>query len=95
MRLVAGFLIMADAAKAAGNKEFQAQNYAQAIEHFSKAIELGGEAHVLYSNRSACHCGLKQYDEALADASKCIEAKPAWGKVCRSRGCPLPRCCIV
>ena len=74
---------MAEEAKAAGNKEFQAQNFSKAIEHFTKAIDLGfKDAHVIYSNRSACYCGLRQYDDALADASKCIESKPDWGKVC-------------
>jgi len=84
------FRAMADAEKAAGNKEFQAQNYPKAIEHFTKAIDLGfKDAHVLYSNRSACYCGLRQYDDALADASKCIEAKPDWGKGYGRKGAAL------
>lgn len=70
---------MADAEKELGNTQFKAGNYDQAIGHFSKAIELGA-THVLYSNRSACYCGLKKYDEALADAEKCIEMNPSWGK---------------
>ena len=55
-----------DAEKAKGNAEFSAGNYDQAIVHFSAAIGLGA-THVLYSNRSACYCGLRKYDEALED----------------------------
>ena len=57
---------MADAEKELGNAEFKVGNYEKAIVHFSKAIDLGA-THVLYSNRSACYCGLRKYEEALAD----------------------------
>jgi tetratricopeptide (TPR) repeat protein len=36
--------------------------------------------HILYSNRSASLGHLGQYEEALADSLKCIEAKPDWPK---------------
>ena len=72
---------MAEAEKALGNEQFKQGNYEQAIVHFSKAIDLGA-THVLYSNRSACYCGLRKYQEALSDAEKCIEMSPSWGKVC-------------
>eukprot|EP00966_Prymnesium_polylepis_P229245 5305071-Prymnesium_polylepis.2 len=75
---------MADAEKELGNTQFKAGNYEQAIVHFSKAIELGA-THVLFSNRSACYCGLKKYDEALSDAEKGIEMNASWGKVRRAR----------
>ena len=57
---------MADAEKELGNAAFKVADYDKAITHFSKAIDLGA-THVLYSNRSACYCGLRKYDEALAD----------------------------
>jgi len=79
---------MADAEKAKGNTEFSAGNYAQAIVHFSKAIELGA-THVLYSNRSACYCGLRKYDDALQDATKCIEMNSTWGKGYGRKGAAL------
>lgn len=75
---------MADAEKALGNTAFQAGDYPKAVEHFSKAINLDA-THVLYSNRSGAYCGLRKYDEALADAVKCIEMKPDWGKVRTAR----------
>ena len=57
---------MADEEKAKGNAEFSAGNYMKAIEHFTSAIKLGA-THVLFSNRSACYCGLKEYQKALDD----------------------------
>jgi len=79
---------MAEAEKALGNEQFKVGNYDQAIVHFSKAIDLGA-THVLYSNRSACYCGLRKYDEALADATKCIEMKGDWGKGYGRKGAAL------
>lgn len=60
--------------KAKGNDEFSAKNYEAAIKHYSDAIAAAsGEAdapHVLYSNRSACYAGLRQWEKALEDADK-------------------------
>lgn len=70
---------MADAEKATGNEFFKAGNFEQAIVHFTNAINIE-PTHVLYSNRSACYCGLKKYDEALADAEACIAKNAGWGK---------------
>jgi len=79
---------MAEAEKALGNEQFKQGNYEQAIVHFSKAIDLGA-THVLYSNRSACYCGLRKYQEALSDADKCIEMSPSWGKGYGRKGAAL------
>ncbi len=61
-----------------GNAEFTAKNFPVAIEHFTKAIEADPTDHVFYSNRSACYASLEQYEEALGDATKCVELKPDW-----------------
>ena len=71
---------MAAAEKELGNAQFKVGNYDQAIVHFSNAIAIEPN-NVLYSNRSACYCGLQKYDEALADSELCIKSKPEWGKV--------------
>ena len=41
--------------KAQGNKHLQAKEFDQAIESYSKAIELNPNDHVFYSNRSAAY----------------------------------------
>ena len=58
-----------DELKAKGNADFSAGNYDSAIGWFTKAIDAGGN-HVLYSNRSACYCGLRKYEEALSDVRR-------------------------
>ncbi|KAH7863951.1 hypothetical protein Vadar_023927 [Vaccinium darrowii] len=71
---------MADEAKAKGNAAFSAGNYDDAIRHFTTAIELSPDNHVLYSNRSAAYASLNQFTEALSDAQKTVELKPDWPK---------------
>lgn len=41
----------AEAMKVAGNKAFSAKNYEEAIDWYSKAIELNGKNHIFYANR--------------------------------------------
>jgi stress-induced-phosphoprotein 1 len=75
---------MSDAAleaKNKGNAAFSAGNYQDAVKHFSEAISLDPNNHVLYSNRSAAYASLKQYKEALNDANTTIKLKPDWAKV--------------
>ncbi|KAF7124771.1 hypothetical protein RHSIM_Rhsim12G0211500 [Rhododendron simsii] len=71
---------MADEAKVKGNASFSAGNYADAIRHYTEAIDLSPDNHVLYSNRSAAYASRNQYTEALFDAKKTIKLKPDWPK---------------
>ncbi|XP_073153546.1 hsp70-Hsp90 organizing protein 1-like [Henckelia pumila] len=71
---------MADEAKAKGNAAFSAGNFADAVTHFTEAINLAPTNHVLYSNRSAAHASLNNFSEALSDAQKTVELKPDWSK---------------
>ncbi|EPS65293.1 hypothetical protein M569_09477 [Genlisea aurea] len=71
---------MADEAKGRGNAAFSAGNFEEAIRHFTTAIALSPNNHVLYSNRSAAYASLNKFPEALADAQKTVELKPDWGK---------------
>lgn len=70
--------------KAKGNAAFAAKDYTTAIQHYSDAIAAakGTEdaVHVLYSNRSACYSGLKQWEKALEDAEATIKANPSFAK---------------
>jgi tetratricopeptide (TPR) repeat protein len=42
-----------DSAQAKGNAAFQSGRHEEAVQHFTEAIELDPQNHVLYSNRSA------------------------------------------
>ena len=52
-----------------GNEHFKHARWDDAVEEFTRAIELDGTNHVFYSNRSAAHAGAERWREALADAT--------------------------
>ena len=66
--------------KSQGNALFQSGDFAQALKLFSEAITLSPNDHVLYSNRSACHAKLEDYNSALIDAEKCVSLKSDWAR---------------
>ncbi|XP_049369788.1 hsp70-Hsp90 organizing protein 3-like [Solanum verrucosum] len=70
----------ADEAKSKGNAAFAAGNFTDAVRHFTEAINLSPNNHVLYSNRSAAYASLNKFSEALIDAEKTVELKPDWSK---------------
>ncbi|KAF0893729.1 hypothetical protein E2562_029404 [Oryza meyeriana var. granulata] len=71
---------MADEVKAKGNAAFSAGRFEEAAAHFTDAIALAHDNHVLYSNRSAAYASLHLYPEALADAEKTVALRPDWAK---------------
>lgn len=69
--------------KAKGNDAFKAKNYKEAIEWYTKAIEVDPNveaAAALYSNRAASWAGLGDQLKAISDANECIRVKPNWLK---------------
>ena len=46
-------------------------------------------SHTLYGNRSACRCGLGDYEDALLDAEECIRLNPTWAKGYVRKGAAL------
>ncbi|XP_057489454.1 hsp70-Hsp90 organizing protein 1-like [Actinidia eriantha] len=65
---------------AEGNASCNAGNYTDAIHHFTEAISLAPDNHVLYSNRSSAHASARKFTEAFSDAEKVVEIKPDWPK---------------
>ena len=53
------------------------------------AIRMDKTNHVLFSNRSAARCGLGRFEEALADAERCVRMAPKWGKGYGRKGAAL------
>ncbi len=69
--------------KELGSTAWSQGNYSDAIDHFSKSIDNSTDKNflkVLFSNRSDSHLKLKQTDQSLADANKCIELDANWSK---------------
>ncbi|KAK1294230.1 Chaperone protein dnaJ 39 [Acorus calamus] len=62
--------------KAAGNEEFQAGRYSEAIEHYTAALTCSVEsrpfAAVCFCNRAAAYQALGQFTDAIADCSLAI-----------------------
>lgn len=59
--------------KTEGNTAFGQKKFEEAIEHFTRAIEIDANDPVFYSNRSACFASIDNFENALKDAEKCIE----------------------
>jgi len=76
-------------AKEMGNAAFSAGHHSTAIKHFTLAIRLDKNNHLLYSNRSACHASLRDASRALEDASACLRIAPTWVKGYSRRGAAL------
>lgn len=64
---------IAESWKALGNQAYQAGQYTQAIEHFSKAIEVDPKNATYYCNRSLAYASLKQWVESAKDAKEAIQ----------------------
>lgn len=79
--------------KAKGNAAFASKDYNAAIQHYNDAIAAASSpedaVHVLYSNRSACYAGLKDWNHALEDAEECIKANPSFAKGYGRKGAAL------
>jgi len=70
-----------------GNQALRDQNYAGAIDSYSKGLadDCGTELRaVLLSNRSSAFAHLERWKEALNDAESCLRVRPEWS---RSHAC--------
>ncbi|XP_038059715.1 tetratricopeptide repeat protein 28-like isoform X2 [Patiria miniata] len=63
------------------NEACQNSDFERAIRLYTEALVLDPANHILFSNRSAAHMKLKQYEKALHDAAKARELNPKWSKV--------------
>jgi DnaJ family protein C protein 8 len=71
----------AEGFKAEGNRLLAAKEMAQAVEMYSRAIDLDPDNAVFYSNRSAAYLAMGDArGKALRDAERCIELRPDWWK---------------
>jgi serine/threonine-protein phosphatase 5 len=72
--------------KQRGNDCFQTGRYAEAIEFYSRGLDVNPSSAVLYANRSAAQLKLENYGLAEQDASKAIESDPNYIKGYYRRG---------
>eukprot|EP00307_Rebecca_sp_RCC1486_P011985 CAMPEP_0119410982 /NCGR_PEP_ID=MMETSP1335-20130426/3849_1 /TAXON_ID=259385 /ORGANISM="Chrysoculter rhomboideus, Strain RCC1486" /LENGTH=359 /DNA_ID=CAMNT_0007435589 /DNA_START=1 /DNA_END=1080 /DNA_ORIENTATION=+ len=72
-----------------GNTAFKDKRFTEAVDHFTQAIAMNAESHVLYSNRSGAYASLAKWREALEDAEACIRLKTDWAKGYSRKGAAL------
>jgi hypothetical protein len=58
----------------------KSKNYPEAIQLYSKGIEILPDNAILFANRSMCHLGMGSTKEALEDADKALGLDPAYIK---------------
>ena len=56
------------------------KNYKEAMQLYSKAIEVSPEDALLYGNRSMCHLSMNNTNAALDDANKSLALDPSYAK---------------
>jgi stress-induced-phosphoprotein 1 len=67
----------------------QAGKASEAIQHYTKAINLDGANHVYFSNRSAAYLKKGDANNALEDANSCIGLNPQFAKGYSRKGAAL------
>ena len=72
--------------KEKGNQLVQERKYQEALECYTKAIEIDSKDPILYSNRSLMYYNLKDYDNAIKDADVAILLKPNHSKAYLRKG---------
>ncbi|KAJ1678887.1 Palmitoyl-protein thioesterase 1, partial [Spiromyces aspiralis] len=73
-------ILKAEVIKAQANKLFGAKKYTEAMEEYTKAIELNPSIPSYYTNRALCHIRLESYGGAILDADKALELDPNLAK---------------
>jgi stress-induced-phosphoprotein 1 len=79
----------ADELKALGNAALQAEKFDEAVDFYTRAIEIDPSNHILYSNRSAAFAKVGKYTNSLEDAERTVELKSDWPKGYSRKGAAL------
>lgn len=77
---------MAEEKRYMGNEAMKSKDYDDAVEHYSKSLELFPEEAATYSNRAMAFLQMKQYGKAIEDANKCLAIQPDYLKAFHRRG---------
>lgn len=69
-----------------GNEYIKSKDFKEAVQCYTRSIELDPEEAATYSNRAMAHLKLKDYRNCLEDANKALEIKPGYLKAMHRRG---------
>eukprot|EP00092_Neocalanus_flemingeri_P016427 GFUD01017777.1.p1 GENE.GFUD01017777.1~~GFUD01017777.1.p1 ORF type:complete len:374 (-),score=154.83 GFUD01017777.1:188-1309(-) len=70
----------ADRLKTEGNNLMRTEKFVDALEMYSKAIELDGSNPVFYCNRAAAHSKMNNHHLAIEDCQRAIDMDPSYSK---------------
>ena len=88
-------MLQTEELKEQGNTALKKGNLAEAVLHYTHAVKLEPNNHLLYSNRSLAFLKLDQYYLALQDALQTIKLQPNWPKVSLSCESTSKQICLV
>lgn len=66
--------------KAKGNEFWKKGALDDALDMYTKGLEVDPTSYLLFSNRSAVYLGLSEYEKSIHDADKAIELNPTFSK---------------
>merc|ERR1712013_707181 len=66
--------------KTEGNNLMRTEKFVEALEMYSKAIELDGSNPVFYCNRAAAHSKMNNHHLAIEDCQRAIDMDPSYSK---------------
>ncbi|CAH2095024.1 unnamed protein product [Euphydryas editha] len=70
----------AEKLKNEGNELMKSERYREALEKYSRAIELDPQNSVFFCNRAAAHFKLGEHESAVADCMAALALQPNYGK---------------
>jgi len=70
----------AERMKTEGNNLMRTEKFQEALEMYSKAIELDGSNPVFYCNRAAAHSKMNNHHLAIEDCQRAIDMDPSYSK---------------
>ena len=69
-----------------GNEHMKAKEYQEAVDAYSKSIELNSSEAATYCNRAMAYLRMKNYARCIEDADKTLEMEPDYVKAYHRRG---------
>lgn len=81
--------LSADQLKTQGNQKMVSGQYQEAVNFYTKAIELEGNSAIFYANRAAANTHLKEYKKAIADCESSLRIDPGYSKAYSRLGTAL------
>ena len=80
-----------DRLKEKGNESLAAKNYQDAVDHYTKAIEIDATNAIYRCNRAAAFACQDKHEESFIDASAALELKPEYAKAWARLGAALAK----